>query len=373
MMAKEKTKTSEPGSYNWQLPVGLFALACVVGAVTLYMAYKKPYTSPVVAGQEVSDVQKMLARAKPLLEATPGLEGAELIMAAQARDMMQEHVRAHPDDVEIRPLLVQAYMKLGQTDLAEKTVDEVLKLNPTNAQMCWMKGELVRKRTNGQGNYMAFFKTALDVSGGSAEMSARYGLVLLEAGNTKDARGYLQAALTGGLRDGRTLGALAKIELEEKHYDKARGLLNEALTVDEKNVGLYVMLAQAGQNTGDTGGAERAIRQGLKLCKDAKDRGPLQMELGEILILQHRRIEAAQAFASAAQYPGLQGKASLKAAMCYYAEDKYAKAMEQIDQAVAINPQDPQVQRYLKLIEDARFGPDYPTTKPADKLLDVAN
>jgi tetratricopeptide (TPR) repeat protein len=99
----------------------------------------------------------------------------------------------------------------------------------------------------------------------------------------------------------------------------------------------------------------------------------LHIELGEILVLEHRRIEAAQEFASAAQYSGLQGKASLKAAMCYYDEGKYAKAMEQIDQAAAANPQDPQVQRYLKLIEDARFGPDYPTTKPANALPDISS
>lgn len=362
-MANKKTTKSD--SYNWQLPVGLFALACVVGAVTLYIAYKKTDTMPVVVGHEVSDARTVLAAVKDLLDSD------NPVGWARARDTMAAHVHSHHDDIEIRPLLAQAYMKLGQVAQAETTVDEMLKLDPRNAQMCWMKGELVRKRTNGQGNYMTFFKTALDVSGGSAEISARYGLVLLEAGNAKEARVYLQAALRGGLRDGRTLGSLAKIELQEKHYDKSRELLNEALTVDEKNVGLYVMLAQAGQNTGDILGAERAIRQGLKLCRGANERGSLQNELGEILILQHRRIEAAQAFASAAQYPGLQGKASLKAAMCYYAEDKYAKAMAQIDQAAAINPQDPQVQRYLKLIEDARFGPDYPTTKPTDKMLDI--
>jgi tetratricopeptide (TPR) repeat protein len=366
-MANGKTKTPGPkrGSFNWQLPVGLFALACVVVAVTVYLALKKIETPIVVVTEGDTEVKKVLATAKSLLDADRVLEGAEVIAVAQARDTMEAHVHAHPDDIEIRPLLAQAYMKLGQLDLAGKTVDDVLRLNPGDAQMWWMKGELARRQTFGQGDCMTYFKRALDVSGGSAEMSARCGLVLLEAGNAKDARGYLQAALTGGLRDGRTLGALAKIELQEQHYDKTRELLNEALTVDEKNVQLYVMLAQAGKNTGDTRGAERAIRQGMKLCKDAAQRGPLQMELGEILILQRRRIEAAQAFATAAQYPGLQGKASLKAAMCYYDEDKYAKAMEQIDQAAAAGLQDPQVQHYLKLIEDARFGSDYPATKPA--------
>jgi len=339
----------DPGGRNY-FPLVLLALAGVVVAVTIYVAGRGPVEAPRVAeANRPTEAQRVLALAEPLIEG--GRHEAAI-------DLMAAYVRANNDDAEVRPLLAEALAAVGRHEQAERTIDEVIRLAPQMPDALWLKGRLVRRR--GGANPMFFFRRAAESPDAAAEVWARYGLELLEAGEHESAQRYLRRAREAGVTDARTLGPLGELALRAGRFAQAEELLTEALKTARTNARIYAMLAEAQKNGDKAAQAVETLKGALRVCTE---KGVLYMQLGEALLgVPDRKEEAAEAFAKAARLvPSLRAQAYLKAARTYYVIGRMQKALEHVERASAAQPDDPQIASWKKKIEDAVAS----TSRPA--------
>jgi len=362
----------------------LLALTAVVVGLTISLLVRESYVDdappPVVPGRAgPTEAEKVAARAKALMKS-----GAH----APARDLMQAYVRLYPRDVVVRPLLAEALWKTGRADLAEHTVDNLLRLAKPTAQGLWMKGELVRLRefreyamslasslwmageslpSHAGAKHLHFFRRAAEAEvGAGAEIWLKYALELLAAdradligqkeliGRKEEvAEEYLNKALGAGLRDVRTLGSLGSLALKREDFERAAIMLSEATRQNAKDFRLWVMLAEAQKESGRQEQAAESVRKALGIHRSHE----ALMLKGQIDQLRRRYGEAAQAFAEAASDLRLRAKASFHAARCYYHLERHALAMKYVDIAVELAPGEPKSLALRTKIENARFGP----------------
>lgn len=329
----------------------LLLTAGVIG-LTIYVSVRPggPAGDEPVA-PETTQAEDVLARARPLMQ--DGL--FEL-----ARGLLEAHVRSTPDDVEVRPVLAEVYLQLGRLDEAERTVDGLLRLAPRLAEALWLKGKIVRRR--GGKNYRKFFELAVNKAVDTGpEIWARYGLQMLRDGDTEAARTYLTRALRAGLRDFRTLGGLGDLALKAGRFDEADRLLTEAVGHRRHAPDLWAALAAAQKNAGKIDEALRTVQEAIRIRRS----GPLYMLRGEICMLRKDCKAAAEAYATAAEFPDVRADATFRAAKCYYLLDRYGLAMKYIDLAAEIRGGNADVLAWRKKIEDARFGRPGASSGPA--------
>jgi len=371
----------------------LLALTAVVVGLTIYVGLfmKRQEPLPPAGGPGgPTQEERVLARAKALMES--GAYGP-------ARDLMLVHVRSYPRDVVVRPLLAEALWKTGRTDLAERTVDDLLRLTKPTARALWLKGELVRLREFGEysvaltsalwvpgeslphrrgSKYIHFFRRAAEAGvDAGAEIWLKYALELLAADRAdlmghKDLIGrkdevaeeYLNKALGAGLRDVRTLGSLGSLALKREDFERAAIMLSEATRQNARDFRLWVMLAEAQKESGRQEQAAESIRRALAIHRSKE----ALMLKGQIDQLRRRYGEAAEAFAEAAADPRLRAQAAFQAARCYYHLEKHALAMKYVDIAAELLPEEPKTLELQRKIERARFGPPQTDSKGGFRL-----
>ena len=370
------------------LPLILLGLTAVVVALTIYVLARNggpagPDAAGPVAGRPATpaggptEAEQVLARARGLLaagderiaKATPADgrgDSAEMRWAQLAyqgaRDLARAYVRAHPGDVEIRPVLADALCRLGEYDQAEQVVDRVLRRAPRSAAALWTKGEICLRR--GDGDHAEWFRAAARSPAADARIWARYGAWLARAGRRDEAEEYLRRALDAGLADPATVSALGRIALWKDRFEEAERMLEQATRGERADPDDLALLAEARINLGRPEQAARALNRAMKLDKGRR-RGGLLMLLGKVRVQQGRQIKAARAFEAATKYRLLRGEAAFRAARCYYFAGRHALAMKYIDLAAAVRPGDDLVLKWVKKVEDARFGPSPARTRPA--------
>jgi tetratricopeptide (TPR) repeat protein len=274
---------------------------------------------------------------------------------------MAVYVASHDDDVEVRPLLAQAYWKLRQNKEAEQVVDAVLLRSPKIAEVLWLKGELVRAR--GENTYMNDFRRAVECPDAGPKILSRYALELLDANQDEPARRYLNLALEAGSKDPRVLIALGELAAKDRQYDSAEGLLSQAVQADPNADRAFALLADVQKSLGKLDAAARTLQRGAEIAHGF-DRASLLMQLGELDRRQDKLAPAAEAYVQACNDRLLRGDAALGAAKCYYALGRLALAMQYIDIAAEFKAGDAEMLTLKRQIEDARFK-EPPQTQPA--------
>ncbi|MCE5277060.1 MAG: tetratricopeptide repeat protein [Planctomycetaceae bacterium] len=334
-----------PARRSRYLPWVLIAMAAAIGALAVYVGRGKDPT-PVKSAPAGNLADDVLGKARGLMR--PG-------GYAGARDLMIAYVRANPDDTQVRPLLAESQLALGQTAAADKILDELLARAPRDAGGLWLRGQILLK-ANEPAKAMEYFRKAADEGGGpgaGAEIWARFGEHLLAAGQREAAGGYLARAYDGGVKDGRTLAGLGELALEKKDYPKAADYLAQASSLSPDDAAVSIRLATAQFGAGRTDDCAITLTQALRHRRS----GELLMLMGQVRQRQERQQEAGEAYAEATHFAQLAGQASAAAARCFYDAGRYAQAMKYIDMAVALQPADEALKRLKSSIESARFGP----------------
>ncbi len=314
----------------------------LVAGVGVYVIGLSPGDKPPPRPErETIDAARVLRVVTPLMNAGRYVE---------AVSTMRAYVRSAPNDSEVRPLLAKGLVKLNRPDEAELVVDDCLRLSPRIAEALWLKGDLVRRRAGER--YAFFYDQAARCPDAGGEIWARYGLELFDGGQDEAAEEYLRKAADAGARDARTLAALGELALRKGSLDQAEALLGEAIALEAGNARSRAALASALRQSGKIDMAEKTLREGL----EARPDGGLFVALAELMQARKKTLEAADAFAAASRYPDYRASAALEAAKCYCGLDRYALAMEMIDRAAAERPEDGEVVKWKKTIEDRRFG-----------------
>lgn len=349
-----RRRTSPP------LALALLGASAVVIGVTIYIAVRPPEPSipavPSAAGPTPAQrtrraVEDLLARADAVApDATPLLKAKQREAYVAACDLARRFIDLEDRrDIVVRPVLAAAHLRPGRAADAERTIDEMLVLSPQSAEGLWMKGELLRMR--GQ-DPMPLFRQAAESDQAGGEVWARYGLELLNRSQDQDAGEYLRRAEKAGCRPVPVLAALGRLSLQANQFDQAEAYLQQAAQAAGGGEPLWLLLAEAQKNRGRLAEAEQTLRKAL----DVRQSGELWMQLGEVLLLQRRRDDAAEAFGRAAEYPSIAPLAALKAARTYYVLGRQALAMKYVDLAAEGHADVPEIQQWVRKIEDARFG-----------------
>ncbi len=347
----------------------LLAVAAVVVGTVIVAAY------PPGEGEDVPDaepglsepqrrreqIEDLIARADALAVGSDAERIARLAAYKNAADLARAYIRRiDPRDIVVRPLLATAQLRMGQTAEAEATVDELLRLAPQAPEGLWIKGELLAARNDPAAD--DYLRRAVQRPDATAEMWAGWGGRLLSLGRADQARPWLERAYKAGHRQPAAMLALGMAAMTQEDYGRAIEVLSAAARSHRPGPKLLALLAEAQKNAGRLTAAEATLRQALDLA----DAPALRVALGDVLVLRKRRVEAAEAYAAAADAPRPDPRAAFKAARCYYLEDRHALAMKYIDRAAAATPS-PEVLRWRQRIEDARFpAPD--TDAPTFRL-----
>jgi len=372
--AKAEAQAAPRGPRGRRLTAALLLAAAVVIGGTVYVAVRPPWgegdsdgpvpaPGPSQAEKTRRAIEDMLARADAI---DPKGAAGLLVVKREAYEtackLAQRFIQlADPRDIVVRPALAKAQLRLGRLREAERTVDGLLRLAPTSAEGLLMKGQLVASRDRDAA--MEYFRRAAESDQAGAEVWSRYGAELLARGRFDAAAEYLTRAEKAGRRDHQTLWPLALLAMRAGTLDRAERLLAEIARTGRGGVRVLSMLAEAQKQSGRLAEAEKTLRKALDLQRAPE----LWLDLGDVLVLQRRRLEAAELFAKAAEVPGLEAVAALKAARLYYLLDKHALAMKYVDRAAEHEPS-PAVLRWRTKIENARFGEPQFTEGPTFRL-----
>jgi predicted Zn-dependent protease len=367
----------------------LVAATVVVIGATIYVAVSPPWKPPrdVPSDTGPSIAQRTRKVLEEALNQADSLPDSGQTLRRNAYEQIATRALAHVRfqdgrDVLVRPILAQALMRMDRLKEAEQVVDDLLALAPALGEGLWLKGDILRLR--GDGGYLEYYSRAAESPQGDPRVWAAYGMEMLRRGRASDAEKYLTKAEQGGQRSPLVLSGLAELAMGANDFARAEALLGEAMKEGAtRSTQVLGMLAEAQKAGGKLQQAEETARKALAMRKT----GPLQMLLGDVLLLRKKPGEAAEAFAAASELPGHGAPGALKAARCYYLAENYALAMKYIDVAAARHGDNPEVARWVKMIEDARFGapaadangapairlprpgelppPEEPSTKPA--------
>lgn len=271
---------------------------------------------------------------------------------AEACKLMQTYLSRFPDDTEVRPILAEAMMAQGDNAQAEKVIDQALRVSPRIARVLWIKGELRRLRADTQ--FMNSFRMAVEESADvTPEYWYKYGRELLAVNNSTEASKWLQKAYDANMRDGMTLSALGEARLGTGKFASAREVLEQAADKLPNDPHTALLLARACRGTGDLKAAAE-ILETATVAKKQYD-PDLYMELGEIMALQKRPIEACDAFREVTHFSRYdrRARAATQAAEIYFANGFKDDALEMINLAVQFRPLDPDIQKLAKKIHAA--------------------
>jgi Flp pilus assembly protein TadD len=333
------------------LPLILVALAAGLIALAVHFYGQKIEPPQKPPNPELTVADKVLTTAGPLMQAH---------QYAEARNLMLTYVAEFPEDTQVRPLLAQAQMALGQNEQAEHTVDQVIQRAPRRASVLWLKGELVRRR--GQPNYMFFFRKAVEESvDATPETWSQFGRELLAAGQAQEADRWLGQAMENGVNDAATTAALGEVKLLAGQYEKARELLETACEKSPNNANIKLLLARACRHRGQLDRAANIVQSALDDHVDAE----LYMELAEIRLAQNRPMDAAGALVEAADFTAYRAPAALRAAKIFYQQHQYARAALQIEPACQLRPNDPEVLQLRAQILKAAGTQPTTSTQPS--------
>jgi tetratricopeptide (TPR) repeat protein len=301
-------------------------------------------------------VEDMLSDDRPTM--TPSQAAADRVMQlamqgarARAVDLGRRWIEDHPDDVEVRTALARVYASSDQPKEAEELVDKALSIDPDAPRACWVKGLLhADEPTRAE----AWFAKAAAQDDAGPDIWGKYGLRLMQRGDTDQAESYLRRAIAAGSEDAAVYRAAGEIAWAHGRREEALAKLQRARKLEPRDPRNHSALAEAQAMGGQYEAALDTLDGGMDAAKGPA-RTLLQLQRGEILEMAGEWEEAGDVYAGVADgvhmtLPGLIG-----AARSYHRAGLDAKAMGYIDQAYQLDPDNPEVVALRKRIKDARF------------------
>jgi len=109
-------------------------------------------------------------------------------------EIMQNGLKHHPADIDLRQYLVFAFMKTGKEDLAIEQLKEISKTKPKDVELLFQLAKLQEKQGHIQEALQAYEKI-VQISPGQKEAEHAYLGLLLQVAGLKESEGKLQEAL----------------------------------------------------------------------------------------------------------------------------------------------------------------------------------
>lgn len=346
-----KKSSSRRASMNKLLLAAILAIIAVLAIVYFAWPPKQKLISVDPAGSELpqTPAQQTLTKVNTLCQAG---------LVKKAIATLEQHKSEFAGEVIVLPTLARLYLQTGQVEKANNLVEEIIELAPTNPKVWWLKGQLdlaARK------NPMPSYAKAANMSTATPDIKGRYGVELFKRRKIDQARNYINQAIAGGVKDPAVFyaaGLHAKIDGKNQ---LALDMLSKSLTLEPKNGAGWVDLADVQKKLSMDTAVIDSLNKALDYVR-GKKRQDVLFELAAALAEQKQWNQAGKYFAKASENAGpLRLLACTEAAKCYWRGGKYALAMQNIDSAYELAPNNQEVIAWRVKIENSRFG--LPKTK----------
>ncbi len=192
--------------------------------------------------------------------------------------MLEDLLRAHPNDVLTLMTLSQFYVVIGQVDpeyltRADQVIERAVLLSPARQQVYYLWFRIKMAKAEYEGARKILHKV-VKFSPGASETYWYLGLLEDTTSNKKEkVLEYMEEALAKGFR-WRTLNEIllmARVADQAGHSQRVVELLQVALS-RAKRADLYVMLSKAYAKIGETGEARKALERAIDLDPKITDK-----------------------------------------------------------------------------------------------------
>lgn len=247
-----------------------------------------------------------------------------LFSAGQAREavgVLDELIKARPDEAELWLYQANAFLTLGEMDAVAANWEAVRRLDKATPEMLAQLGDLYMNEGLPD---LAFarYESALAASAGTgAKVPLRIAEILVTRGERDRAETYLAA-----LRE------------------RFRGRLSEA-----EELQVLALSGSLAEARGDLEGAERAF---LSIVERDPVNGPALLSLGMLYAGQQKYVEAAMRFEAAALIRGTAADALLRHGEMKVQQGRFRDGLPLLRQALQLRPSD-SVRRYVEQVERA--------------------
>jgi pentatricopeptide repeat protein len=265
---------------------------------------------------------------------------------AEAAAVLKEVVDSHPEFLDAQNLLGISYINLNRFDDAERVALSVLARDSQNSEAYFNLGVIADKRGL-HGEAFTAFKRSVDLRGDYDEARANLANEYLRQGNFKHAKIQASKALEINPVLPRGWFLLGQAYRGAGHTDSAVVCFREALRhapgFNRARVSLAVTLA----GRGSLDESERELKEGLEYPEDLS---LIYLNLG-LLYRQTDDIEAAESnLRKAIETNAAFLPARFDLAALYVSQGKEAKAREQIESILEIDPANERARRMLQTI-----------------------
>ena len=246
---------------------------------------------------------------------------------------LTEQIHKHPDQPGNLYLLAEAYLKLGNTDDARKTVAELDRVSANDYRTQTGVGVLLA-RYHLYDEAIQHFQAALHSNSDSDDVKFDLADAYFRKGLYEPALEAAQKVSAGGQRDDGFLALLGDIYAHLGDAARAIGIYQDAITRNPDNDQYYLSLALAQLRNHDFSGMEETLEKGTARIPGS---GKILWGLGLVSVLDGHTELAAQRFERAVDLlPEWAGSYSTLGAF-YYQTGQIAKAREVLNRFKSSN------------------------------------
>ena len=173
----------------------------------------------------------------------------------EAIALLREELRAHPDDIGTRKLLVRVLAASGDLPAAKLETDELSKRMPPGDPTPWIELGHAYELSHKFEEALAAYDQAADAAPNSPVGPREGWLRAARWGEAEEARPRLEEAKKRGAKDAELLHSLGLVRLHARDYDGAAAAYREGAAVEKEGVDNLVGLATVALARGDAKGA----------------------------------------------------------------------------------------------------------------------
>ena len=217
---------------------------------------------------------------------------------------LTEEVTKHPDQPQNLYLLAEAYLKLGKSEDARKTIGELDKLSAADYRTQTGVGVLLA-RYRLYDDAIQHFQTALNANPDSDDVKFDLADVYFRKGAYTQALETAKQVSQQGQQDGALLALLGDIYAHLGNTTRASEIFRDAIMRNPDNDQYYLSLALVELRENDASGAEETLRKGLTRTPGS---GKIYWGLGIVSVLEGKTPQAEENFERAVdllpEWPG---------------------------------------------------------------------